>query len=103
MPPWLQEIRDNFLSLHSKADRQHQDILTVGAEVQTQGVRIGHLEQVASEHTLKHEDTEACLKALEKCVKMIEMLKFKPLNVRSLNSKKEDFLIRGKDRLKELV
>ena len=69
MPPWLQERRDNFVSLHSKADRQHQDILTFGAEVQMQGGRINHLEQVASEHTLKHEDTEARLKALEKQVR----------------------------------
>ena len=65
MPPWLQEIRDNFLSLHSKADRQHQDILAFGAVVQTQGVRVSRLEQIASEHTLKHDDTDARLKALE--------------------------------------
>ena len=55
MPPWLQEIRDNFGSLHSKADRQHQDILAFGAEVQAQGIRVTHLEHIASEHTLKHE------------------------------------------------
>ena len=57
MPPWLQEFHENFHSLHTKADRQHQDILTFGAEVQAQAVRIAGLGQVANEHTLKHEST----------------------------------------------
>ena len=69
MPPWLQEIRDNFSGLHNKADRQHQDILAFGAEVQAQGIRVSQLEQVANEHTLKHESTEARLKTLEQQIR----------------------------------
>ena len=65
MPPWVQEIREGFFGLHNKADQIHQQMCTFGAEIQAHGVRLASLEQVASEHTSKHESSDARIKALE--------------------------------------
>ena len=65
MPPWVQEIRDGFFGLHQKADRIHQEMSQFGAEIQSHGVRLGTLEQVASEHTIRHETSEQRTKQLE--------------------------------------
>ena len=65
MPPWVQEIRDGFFGLHQKADRIHQEMSQFGAEIQAHGVRLGTLEQVASEHTIRHETSEQKIKHLE--------------------------------------
>ena len=98
MPPWLQEIRDNFGSLHSKADRQHQDILAFGAEVQAQGIRVTHLEHIASEHTLKHEGVEERLKALETKISQTQR-DDKILDLeRKLSELKEGVLTEDRDR-----
>ena len=52
MPPWLADIHQGGQSLHTKADRQFADITT---GLQTQGLRITHLETTAAEHTTQHQ------------------------------------------------
>ena len=71
MPPWVQEIREGFFGLHNKADQIHQQMCTFGAEIQAHGVRITSLEQVASEHTSKHESSEARIRALENKIEVL--------------------------------
>ena len=65
MPPWIQDIRDGFLGLHQKADQIHNEMCRYGADIQAQSVRISNLEQVASEHSSKHDSSEARINALE--------------------------------------
>ena len=65
MPPWVREIRDGFYGLHQKADQIHQQMTMYGAEMQAHSVRLSNLEQVSSEHTGKHANHDARIKALE--------------------------------------
>ena len=72
MPPWLADIHAGLQGLHDKADRQYSDIV---AGLQTQGVRLSHLETVTAEHTKRHEQSDSRLSSIETKLKELETLK----------------------------
>ena len=61
MPPWLADIYTGLQGLHNKADRQYADIV---AGLQIQGVRLSQIEAVTSEHTQRHEQSDARLSSI---------------------------------------
>ena len=71
MPPWIQDIKDGFFGLNQKADQIHQEMCSFSAELQSHSVRISSLEQVASEHSSKHDSTDSRIKALEAKIEVL--------------------------------